>query len=196
MGIESAIASKVGGGNDKGGLAGSLVTAGATYLGNKKTNAAQKKAVEEANRVAQAETTARLGYLESGADKARGYLEPAYGRGMDAQQRAYEQALALQGQTFRPTIDAMQGGNLAAQRQILAGLPMQRAAILGGKIDYSQLQPYQQNIDMSAMQGLFNPQAMQFRPQAPMQTPMQAPMQAPQEQMSPEMIAYMNGGGY
>ena len=176
-------------------LAVAAATAGATYLGNKKTNAANKKAAEEANRVEQAKTTAMLGYLESGADKARGYLEPAYGRGMDAQQRAYEQALALQGQTFRPTIDAMQGGNLAAQRQILAGLPMQRAAILGGKIDYSQLQPYQQNIDMSAMQGLFNPQAMQFRPQAPMQTP----MQAPQEQMSPEMIAYYNSmqnGGY
>jgi len=189
MGIESAIASKSGG-SDKGGIAGSLITAGATYLGNKKTNAAQKKAVEEANRVAQAETTARLGYLESGANKALGYLEPAYGRGMDAQQRAYEQALALQGQTFRPTIDAMQGGNLAAQRAILAGLPMQRAAMLGGKIDYSQLQPYQQNIDTSAMQGLFNPQAMQFRPQAPMQA---------QEQMSPEMIAYLNSmqnGGY
>ena len=177
MGIESAIASKAGGGNDKGGIAGSLVTAGATYLGNKKTNAAQKKAVEEANRVEQAKTTARLGYIE-----------PAYGKAMDAQQRAYEQALALQGQTFRPTIDAMQGGNVAAQRAILAGLPMQRAAILGGKIDYSQLQPYQQNIDTSAMQGLFNPQAMQFRPQ-----------QAPQEQMSPEMIAYiksMQNGGY
>jgi hypothetical protein len=180
MGIESAIASK-GGGSDKGGIAGSLITAGATYLGNKKTNAAQKKAVEEANRVAQANTTARLGYIE-----------PAYGKAMDAQQRAYEQALALQGQTFRPTIDAMQGGNLAAQRAILAGLPMQRAAILGGKIDYSQLQPYQQNIDTSAMQGLFNPQP--FRPQAPMQGSMQA-----QEQMSPEMIAYINSmqnGGY
>jgi hypothetical protein len=161
-------------------LAVAAATAGATYLGNKKKNAADKKAVEEANRFEQAKTTAGLGYLE-----------PAYGRGMDAQQRAYEQSLALQGQTFRPTIDAMQGGNVAAQRAILAGLPMQRAAILGGKIDYSQLQPYQQNIDTSAMQGLFNPQAMQFRPQA------QAPMQAP-EQMSPEMIAYMNsnGGGY
>ena len=161
-------------------LAVAAATAGATYLGNKKTNAANKKAAEEANRFAQSRTTAGLGYLE-----------PAYNKGMDAQQRAYEQSLALQGQTFRPTIDAMQGGNLAAQRAILAGLPMQRAAILGGKIDYSQLQPYQQNIDTSAMQGLFNPQAMQFRPQA---------QQAPQEQMSPEMIAYMNsmqnGGGY
>jgi len=158
-------------------LAVAAATAGANYLGNKKTNAANKKAAEEANRVAQSRTTAGLGYLE-----------PAYNKGMDAQQRAYEQSLSLQGQTFRPTIDAMQGGNLAAQRAILAGLPMQRAAILGGKIDYSQLQPYQQNIDTSAMQGLFNPQAMQFRPQ-----------QAPQEQMSPEMIAYLNSmqnGGY
>ena len=190
MGIETAVAA-------------AAISAGANLIGNKMTNTAQKKAVAEANRVEQAKTTARLGYLEPAYNKASGYLEPAYGQGMDAQQRAYEQALALQGQTFRPTIDAMQGGNLAAQRQILAGLPMQRAAILGGKIDYSQLQPYQQNIDMSAMQGLFNPQAMQFRPQAPMQTPMQtpmqAPMQAPQEQMSPEMIAYYNSmqnGGY
>ena len=176
-------------------LAVAAATAGATYLGNKKTNAANKKAAEEANRVEQAKTTAMLGYLEPAYNKASGYLEPAYGQGMDAQQRAYEQALALQGQTFRPTIDAMQGGNVAAQRAILAGLPMQRAAILGGKIDYSQLQPYQQNIDTSAMQGLFNPQAMQFG----RQPKMQAPMQAPQEQMSPEMIAYYNSmqnGGY
>tara|TARA_R110000822_G_scaffold87262_1_gene202872 strand:- start:143 stop:637 length:495 start_codon:yes stop_codon:yes gene_type:complete len=164
MGIETAVAA-------------AAISAGANLIGNKMTNTAQKKAAAEANQIAQAKTTAGLGYLE-----------PAYNKGMDAQQRAYEQSLALQGQTFRPTIDAMQGGNLAAQRQILAGLPMQRAAILGGKIDYSQLQPYQQNIDTSAMQGLFNPQAMQFRPQ-----------QAPQEQMSPEMIAYMNSmqnGGY
>jgi hypothetical protein len=168
MGIETAVAA-------------AAISAGANLIGNKMTNTAQKKAAAEANRVEQAKTTAGLGYLE-----------PAYNRGMDAQQRAYEQSLALQGQTFRPTIDAMQGGNLAAQRAILAGLPMQRAAILGGKIDYSQLQPYQQNIDTSAMQGLFNPQP--FRPQAPMQGSMQA-----QEQMSPEMIAYINSmqnGGY
>ena len=176
MGIETAIA--VGTSLAKKKIAGAVIGAGASLIGNKMTNTAQKESAAEANRVEQAKTTAGLGYLE-----------PAYGRGMDAQQRAYEQALALQGQTFRPTIDAMQGGNVAAQRAILAGLPMQRAAILGGKIDYSQLQPYQQNIDTSAMQGLFNPQAMQFRPQA----------QAPQEQMSPEMIAYINSmqnGGY
>ena len=169
MGIETAVA-------------GAAIGAGANLISNKKTNKANKNAATEANRVAQARTTAALGYLE-----------PAYNKAMDAQQRSYEQSLALQGQTFRPTIDAMQGGNLAAQRQILAGLPMQRAAILGGKIDYSQLQPYQQNIDTSAMQGLFNPQAMQFRPQ-------QQAQQAPQEQMSPEMINYLNfmrnGGGY
>jgi hypothetical protein len=186
MGIETAVASKVG---------GAVIGAGANLIGNKMTNTANKNAASEANRVADARTAAALGYLEPAYDKALGYLEPAYGQGMDAQQRAYEQSLALQGQTFRPTIDAMQGGNLAAQRAILAGLPMQRAAILGGKIDYSQLQPYQQNIDTSAIEGLFNPQAMQFRSQAPMQ----APMQAPQEQMSPEMISYLNSmqnGGY
>ena len=81
MGIETAVAA-------------AAISAGANLIGNKMTNTAQKKSAAEANRVEQAKTTAGLGYLE-----------PAYGRGMDAQQRAYEQALALQGQIDALTIE-------------------------------------------------------------------------------------------
>lgn len=177
MGIETAvIGSLIAGAGGGSAVAGSLIGAGASLIGNKMTSKAQKKAADKANQAQAART-----------NQALGYIEPAYGRAMDVRQGAYQNALSLQGQTFRPTIDAMQGGNVAAQRAILAGLPMSRAAILGGKIDYSQLQPYQQNIDTS-IQGLFNPQAQQFR---------QPQRQPQQEQMTPEMMAYMQSqGGY
>ena len=47
------------------------------------------------------------------------------------------------GQSLPAQTQAFQQGNMGAQQQILAGLPLAQAAILGGQIDYSALQPYQ-----------------------------------------------------
>lgn len=105
------------------------------------------KAANQANEAAAARTQA-----------AMSYLSPAYQRAGDIRQQALAQGLGLYGQTFMPAMQASQAGNLAAQRYIIQGLPMQRAALLGGKIDYSQLQPTQIPIDQAALSGIINPQ--------------------------------------
>ena len=88
------------------------------------------------------------------------YLFPAYQRGADIRQQALNQGLDLYGQTFMPAMQAQQAGNLAAQRYISQGLPMQRAALLGGKIDYSQMQPTEIPINQTALAGIVNPTKM------------------------------------
>jgi hypothetical protein len=70
-------------------------------------------------------------------------------------QQGMQQGLGMIGQLYGPTANLQQQGNLAAQRMMLAGLPMQRAAILGGKIDYSQLQPQTINYDPNMLAGIF-----------------------------------------
>jgi len=62
-------------------------------------------------------------------------------------QQGMQQGLNLIGQLYGPTGQMQQQGNLAAQRALLAGLPMQRNAIMGAPVDYSQLQPTQIQFD-------------------------------------------------
>jgi hypothetical protein len=66
-----------------------------------------------------------------------------------------QQGLGMINQLYGPTANLMQQGNMAGQRMLLAGLPMQRAAIMGGNIDYSQLQPQQMNYDPNMLAGIF-----------------------------------------
>jgi hypothetical protein len=177
MGIETAVAA-------------SLIAGGANLIGNKMAATAKGKEVNKANEVAAARTKAGLGYIE-----------PAYDRSMAARQQQYEQAIGLQGQSFRPSLEAMQGGNVSAQQTLIDSLPMQRAALLGGKVDFSSIKPYQGQINEAAMPGMFNPQAMQFGGQRqPMQQPMQqqsmrGPPPAGMPPLTPEQAAYYGIGG-
>ncbi|MCP4323351.1 MAG: hypothetical protein GY787_16185 [Alteromonadales bacterium] len=68
-------------------------------------------------------------------------------------QQGFQGALDVFGQSLPAQTGLFQGGNVAAQQQILAGLPQFQNAILGGQVDFSQMQPTQlQMPDLSFLQ--------------------------------------------
>ena len=60
-----------------------------------------------------------------------------------------QQGLNVMGDVIPHQFDAFNQGNVGAQQQILAGLPMHDAAIRGQAIDYDSLQPVNINYDTS-----------------------------------------------
>ena len=155
MGIETAI---LAGGKALLGstAAKAAVGAGAASLaGSALDRRAQGKAVNQANEVAAARTQAGLEALRPAFEASQNVRREALGMGSQMRQQGMQQGLGMIGQLYGPTADLMQQGNMAAQRMMLAGLPMQRAAILGGNIDYSQLQPQTMNYDPNMLAGIF-----------------------------------------
>ena len=53
----------------------------------------------------------------------------------------FQGALDIFGQSVPQQLEAFQGGNVAAQNALLAGLPQQQAAILGQQLNPNALQP-------------------------------------------------------
>lgn len=142
MGIETAI------------LAAGVGAAG-SLAGSAMDRRAQGKAVNKANEAAAARTGAGLEALRPGYEAAQNVRREALGMGNQMRQQGMQQGLGMIGQLYGPTANLQQQGNLAAQRMLLAGLPMQRAAILGGNIDYSQLQPQTISYDPNMLAGIF-----------------------------------------
>jgi len=140
MGIETAL------------VAGSI---GASLLGAMGTNDTQQQMAADQN-----------AFQKQRMQQALGYLQPAYSKASDMGNQYTQQALALQGSTFMPQIQAAQQGNVQAQRMQIAAMPQFRNAIMGGNVDYSAFQPYTQQYDMNALAGLTNPQAYKYAPPA------------------------------
>jgi hypothetical protein len=137
------------------GIETALVMGGASLLGSAMDRRAQGKAVNQANEAAAVRTGAGLEALRPGYQAAQNVRREAFGTGSQMRQQGMQQGLGMIGQLYGPTADLQQQGNMAAQRMLLAGLPMQRAAIMGGKIDYSQLQPQQMSYDPNMLAGIF-----------------------------------------
>lgn len=77
------------------------------------------------------------------ADQARGDATSLIGAGDQNRNMAYEQVLSLLGATIPQQLQAQQRGNVGAQRQVIAGLPMIQAALMGQPINYGAMQPTQ-----------------------------------------------------
>jgi hypothetical protein len=155
MGIEAAV---LGAGKALlGSTAAKMAVGGAaaSLAGSALDRRAQGKAANQANEVAAARTSAGLETLRPGFENAQNIRTQALGMGSQMRQQGMQQGLGMIGQLYGPTSGMEQQGNLAAQRMLLAGLPLQRAAILGGKIDYSQLQPQTINYDPNMLAGIF-----------------------------------------
>lgn len=67
-------------------------------------------------------------------------------------QQGFQGALDVFGQSIPAQTQAFQQGNVGAQQQLLAGLPQIQNALLGGAIDYSQLQPVNVQADLGFAQ--------------------------------------------
>lgn len=75
--------------------------------------------------------------------QARQDVMPLFDRARGDLQQGFQGALDVFAQSLPAQMQAFQGGNVGAQEQLIAGLPLFQNAILGGNIDYSQLQPTQ-----------------------------------------------------
>ena len=90
---------------------------------------------------------------EKAVAEARGDLFKLFPAAQQNAQQGFQGALDVFGQSIPAQTGVFQQGNVAAQNQILAGLPQMQNAILGGQVDYSALQPTQlQMPDLSFLQ--------------------------------------------
>ncbi len=144
------------------GIEAALIAGGASLAGSAMNRRAAGKQANQANAAYEARTQAALNALNPAYQRAGDIMNPAYQRAGDLRQQALERSLGLAGQMFMPQVQAMQGGNYAAQQAILGGLPAQRAALLGGRMP-APMQPQMIPFDQSALQGFINPTVPMLR---------------------------------
>lgn len=148
------------------GIEAAVLGAGASLIGSALDRRAQGKAVNQANEAAAAQTQAAneasaartqagLSALAPGYEASRNLRQQALGMGNEMRQQGTRQGLGMIGQLYGPVAGLTQQGYMDAQRALLAGLPLQRAAIMGTPIDYSRLQPSRIQYDPQLLAGLF-----------------------------------------
>lgn len=101
--------------------------------------------------------------VETATSRARSDVNRLFGLAQEQQAAGFGGAQALFGQSLPQQADIFQAGNVAAQQQLISGLPQFQSAILGGPIDFSAFQPTQ-------LQG---PDFSIFESQAPIAPPEQ-----------------------
>jgi hypothetical protein len=98
------------------------------------SNVAAKKLGPKANTNAQ-------GYQAALNEQNQQYIKDQYARGSQALTGGYTNALNTTRAYIPQQLQAIQQGNYAAQQSIARSLPQQRAALLGGRVNYGALQP-------------------------------------------------------
>lgn len=111
--------------------------AGAAIVGAVASRNASKRA-EGAQKSA---TQAAMSETRRATEQARSDISRLFPQAVDMQRQGFQGAIDVFNQTMPQQASAFQQGNLGAQQQLLAGLPMIQSAILGGNIDYSNLRP-------------------------------------------------------
>ena len=112
---------------------------GAAVIGAVANRSSTNKAIS-AQQQAGDKASAQLG---AATDKARDDLFKLYPASQQNMQQGYQGALDVFKQTLPQQANQFQSGNVAAQNQLLAGMPQFQNAILGGPVDYSQFQATQ-----------------------------------------------------
>lgn len=114
-----------------------------TFFGGaeKKAAKAQQKGIEKGIQATQAATK-----------QARGDLMQLFPAAQQNLQQGFQGALDVFGQSLPAQTQAFQQGNVGAQQQLLAGLPQIQNALMGGQVDFSQLQPVSVQPDLGFAQ--------------------------------------------
>ena len=137
-------------------LSSAATSLGGSFLQNKANEKLAKQSAE--NRAKEIEMIKQYG------QRATESLLPAYQQAQAIRQQGMNQQLGLAGQTFQPMVDVSQAGDYMAQQTLLDTLKQKQNARMTGDIDYSVFQPQNVPMDLSALSGLTNPQALQFQP--------------------------------
>jgi hypothetical protein len=113
--------------------------AGAAIVGGVVSNNASKRAVS-----AQADANDKAAQqLAASTAAARQDLFKLYPAAQQNMQQGYQGALDVFKNTLPQQASTFQAGNVAAQNQLLAGMPQYQNAILGAPVDYSKFQATQ-----------------------------------------------------
>ena len=115
-------------------MSGIIRTVKDTFLGGaeKKAAQAQTQALEQGQV-----------FTREGISQARDDVNQLFPAAQQNAQAGFQGALDIFGQSAPAQIDSFQGGNVAAQNQLISGLPQFQNAILGNQVDFSQFQPFQ-----------------------------------------------------
>ena len=139
---------------------GSAIGGGASLIGGSLDRSEARKAASKANELKTQRINQAMGMIAPGYQNAQNIRDQALQRGMQMRQQGMKQGLDLIGRLYSPVAGMTQQGYMDAQRALLAGLPLQRAAIMGAPIDYSKLQPSRTQYDPQLLAGLFAGQAL------------------------------------
>ena len=115
------------------------VVGGAAIVGAVSSNVAANKAASATNKA----SNAAIKSTEAATKQARGDLFNLFPSAQAAGQQGFQGAIDVFNQSVPAQQQAFQGGNVAAQQQILAGLPQIQNALFGNQVDLSGLQAYQ-----------------------------------------------------
>ena len=119
--------------------------AGAAVIGSITNTQASKrsaKASKGANRSAQQ-------FIEDASSQTREDANRLFTNASNDANKGYQGALDVFSQTIPQQVQAFQGGNVAAQQALLAGLPQQQNAIFGNPVQQLNINPYQYESDLS-----------------------------------------------
>ena len=126
----------------------------------KMDNNSQKKSLAQAER----QRAQSLEFIQKQLAQSRSDLFQLFPQAQQSRQQGQQAGLNVFSQAFPAAMGAFQDGNVMAQQQLLAGLPQMNNALLGKEVDLSGLQAQRVPVNAQALQGLFNPQALQFDP--------------------------------
>jgi hypothetical protein len=110
----------------------------------------------------------QIASIERGKQTARKEFAELFPQARESSRQGFQSALDVFSSSLPQMTNAFQGGNVAARETLLAGLPQIQAALLGQQTDFSQLQPFRQQVDL----GFTNQQL----PEIPQQQVQQQPM--------------------
>ena len=130
------------------GLFTAIAIGGSALIGAAASSDSSKRAANTAQNTA----GQQMGATATAQQKARGDLFNLFPSAEANSQKGYQSALDVFGQFMPQQADTFQQGNMAAQNQILAGMPQAHNALMGGAVDYSQFQPAQIDYDPSMFQ--------------------------------------------
>ena len=124
------------------------------------------------------------------ARESAGSAQSLFGAADTNRNTSLQQALSLLGGAIPQQLSAQQQGNMGAQNQVIGGLPMIQAALMGQPINMRALQPTRIAFDTS----FANQTLPQFTTSAQALAPKPQPSQ-PQQQDIAALLAQIYGGG-
>ena len=113
--------------------------AGAAIVGGISSRNSTKSAVRASEQAGDKSSA----QLAASTAKARGDLFNLFPAAQENAQRGYQGALDVFKQALPQQANTFQAGNVAAQNQLLSGMPQFQNAILGAPVDYNQFQATQ-----------------------------------------------------